>query len=155
MNDNKVMVTSMVNGTISASALEHRVWSKKGQKLPISKDVLREAIFEPGIEFMFKNGILYMDDMDLKIELGLESENAKEPENLIPMDDKYLNRVLKLMPIPEMRKTIDSMSSIQKQELVDFAVNQKDTQLDRLKIISEKCNVDILKAIELNKSKEE
>ena len=153
MNE-KVMITSMVGGTISAASLEHRVWNKKGQKLPVSKDVLREAIYEPGIEYMFKKGILYIDDMDMKIELGLESEGTTAPTEILPVDDKYLNRVLKLMPIVEMKAAIDKMSIVQKQELVDYASKQNDIQLDRLAIISEKCNVDILKTIELNRQKE-
>lgn len=153
--DDKVMVTSMVGGTISASALNHRVWNKKGQKLPVSKDILREAIYEPGIEYMFKNGILYIEDMDFKIELGLEAEGTKAPTQIIPMDEKYMTRVLKLMPVSEMKKSIDEMSMVQKQELVDFAVKQNDIQLDRIKIVSDKCGVDVLKAIELNRQKGE
>lgn len=153
--DDKVIVTSMVGGTISASALNHRVWNKKGQKLLVSKDILREAIYEPGIEYMFKNGILYIEDMDFKIELGLEAEGTKTPTQIIPMDEKYMTRVLKLMPISEMKKSIDEMSMVQKQELVDFAVKQNDIQLDRIKIVSDKCGVDVLKAIELNRQKGE
>lgn len=153
MND-KVMVTSMVGGTISAASLEHRVWNKKGQKLPVSKDVLREAIYEPGIEYMFKKGILYIDDMEMKIELGLETPGTTAPTEVLPVDDKYLNRVLKLMPISEMKTAIDKMSIVQKQELVDYASKQNDIQLDRLAIVSDKCNVDILKTIELNRQKE-
>ena len=153
MND-KVMVTSMVGGTISAASLEHRVWNKKGQKLPVSKDVLREAIYEPGIEYMFKKGILYNDDMEMKIELGLEAPGTTAPTEVLPVDDKYLNRVLKLMPISEMKAAIDKMSIVQKQELVDYASKQNDIQLDRLAIVSDKCNVDILKTIELNRQKE-
>lgn len=153
MND-KVMITSMVGGTISAASLEHRVWNKKGQKLPVSKDVLREAIYEPGIEYMFKKGILYIEDMEMKIELGLEAPGTTTPTEVLPVDDKYLNRVLKLMPIPEMKAAIDKMSIVQKQELVDYASKQNDIQLDRLAIVSDKCNVDILKTIELNRQKE-
>ena len=153
MND-KVMVTSMVGGTISASSLEHRVWNKKGQNLPVSKDVLREAIYEPGVEYMFKNGILYIDDMEFKIELGLEAPGTEAPTEVLPIDDKYLNRVLKLMPVSEMKSTIDKMSIVQKQELVDYASKQNDIQLDRLAIVSEKCGVDVLKTIELNRQKE-
>ena len=153
MNE-KVMVTSMVGGIISASSLEHRVWNKKGQKLPVSKDVLREAIYEPGVEYMFKKGILYIEDMAFKIELGLESEGTTTPTEILPVDDKYLNRVLKLMPVSEMKAAIDKMSVVQKQELVDYASKQNDIQLDRLAIVSEKCKVDILKTIELNRQKE-
>ena len=147
--DDKVMVTSMVGGTISVSALNHRVWNKKGQKLPVSKDILREAIYEPGVEYMFKKGILYIEDMDFKIELGLEAEGTKIPTEILPMDEKFMNRVLKLMPIPEMKTTIDKMTMVQKQELVDFAVKQNDISLDRIKIVSDKCGVDILKTISL------
>ena len=153
MND-KVMITSMVGGTISAASLEHRVWNKKGQKLPVSKDVLREAIYEPGIEYMFKKGILYIDDMEMKIELGLEAPGTTAPTEVLPVDDKYLNRVLRLMPISEMKAAIDKMSIVQKQELVDYTSKQNDIQLDRLAIVSDKCNVDILKTIELNRQKE-
>ena len=155
MDEKRVMVTSMVGGTISASSLQHRVWNKKGQSLPVDKDVLREAIYEPGIEYMFKHGILYIEDMDFKIELGLEPEGTKTPTQIIPADDKYLNRVLKLMPISEMKKAIDEMSPVQRQELVDYAVKQNDIQLDRLKVVSAKCGTDILKVIELNRQKEE
>ena len=147
--DDKVMITSMVGGTISVSALNHRVWNKKGQSRPVSKDILREAIYEPGVEYMFKKGILYIEDMDFKIELGLEAEGTKVPTEILPMDEKFMNRVLKLMPIPEMKTTIDKMTMVQKQELVDFAVKQNDISLDRIKIVSDKCGVDILKTISL------
>ena len=147
--DDKVMITSMVGGTISVSALNHRVWNKKGQKLPVSRDILREAIYEPGVEYMFKKGILYIEDMDFKIELGLEAEGTKVPTEILPMDEKFMNRVLKLMPVPEMKTTIDKMTMVQKQELVDFAVKQNDISLDRIKIVSDKCGVDILKTISL------
>ena len=77
MND-KVMVTSMVSGIISLNQPQHRLvktWPKKGTKLPVDKDALREAIYEPGVEAIFREGILYIDDMDFKIELGLEEES--------------------------------------------------------------------------------
>jgi hypothetical protein len=77
--DDKVMVMSMIGGTISVPSLGRKVWSKKGQKLMVSKEVLREAIYEPGVEYMFKNGILYIEDMDFKIELGLEEDGVKVP----------------------------------------------------------------------------
>ena len=104
---------------------------------------------------MFKNGVLFIEDMEFKIELGLEAEGTKVPTQILAVDDKYLNRVLKLMPLVDMKKAIDDMTLIQRQELVDYAVKQNDVQLDRLDVISKKCNVDILKAIELNRQKGE
>ena len=154
MND-KVMVTSMVGGTISASSLEHRVWNKKGQKLPVSKDVLREAIYEPGVEYMFKNGILYIEDMDFKIELGLEAEGAKAPTAIVPVDEKYLERLLKRMPVAEMKQAIKGMNDNQKREMIEYASEQNDIQLDRLSAIKELTGTDLFKVIELKRQKGE
>ena len=157
MNE-KVIVTSMVNGIVGITMPNSRIkkiWPKKGTKLPVDKDLLREAIYEPGVEYMFKKGILYIDDMDFKIELGLESEGTTKPTEIIPVDEKYLNRVLKLMPVSEMKAAVAKMSDNQKKELLDFTVEQNDIQLDRLNIIKELTGIDVLKVIELNRQKGE
>lgn len=112
--DDKVIVESMVTGQIYITDPERRtkkIWPKKGTKLPIKKDFLREVIYTPGVEYMFKHGILDFDDLDFKIELGLEDEGAKAPVNTPHVDEKYLNRVLKLMPISEMESSLKKMST--------------------------------------------
>ena len=157
MNE-RVIVTSMVNGIVGITMPNSRIkkiWPKKGTKLPVEKDLLREAIYEPGVEYMFKKGILYIDDMDFKIELGLEPEGAKTPTEIIPVDEKYLNCVLKLMPLFEMKAAINKMSDNQKKELLDYAVKQNDIQLDRLGVLKELTGIDILKVIELDRQREE
>jgi hypothetical protein len=133
----------------------NKVWPKKGTKLPVEKEVLREAIYEPGVEYMFKQGLLYIDDMDFKIELGLEEEGTKAPTNVIPMDEKYMSRVLKLMPIAEMKKAISAMNDNQKRELIDFASEQNDISFDRMDVIKKLTGIDVVKVIELKRSKGE
>lgn len=157
MNE-RVMVTSMVSGRIGLVLPRlhiNKVWPKKNTKLPVEKDVLREAIYEPGVEYMFKQGLLYIDDMDFKIELGLEEEGTKAPTNVIPMDEKYMSRVLKLMPIAEMKKAISAMNDNQKRELIDFASEQNDISFDRMDVIKKLTGIDVVKVIELKRSKEE
>ena len=157
MNE-RVMVTSMVSGRIGLVLPRlhiNKVWPKKNTKLPVEKDVLREAIYEPGVEYMFKQGLLYIDDMDFKIELGLEEEGPKAPTNVIPMDEKYMSRVLKLMPIAEMKKAISAMNDNQKRELIDFASEQNDISFDRMDVIKKLTGIDVVKVIELKRSKEE
>lgn len=157
MNE-RVMVTSMVSGRIGLVLPRlhiNKVWPKKGTKLPVEKEVLREAIYEPGVEYMFKQGLLYIDDMDFKIELGLEEEGTKAPTNVIPMDEKYMSRVLKLMPIAEMKMAISAMNDNQKRELIDFASEQNDISFDRMDVIKKLTGIDVVKVIELKRSKEE
>ena len=157
MNE-RVMVTSMVSGRIGLVLPRlhiNKVWPKKNTKLPVEKDILREAIYEPGVEYMFKQGLLYIDDMDFKIELGLEEEGAKAPTNIIPMDEKYMSRVLKLMPIAEMKKAISAMNDNQKRELIDFASEQNDISFDRMDVIKKLTGIDVVEVIKLKRSKEE
>lgn len=157
MND-KVIVTSMVSGNVGLTLPHLRVnktWPKKGTKLPVEKEVLREAIYEPGVEYMFKNGILYIEDMDFKIELGLEEEGAKAPTAIVPVDEKYLERLLKRMPVVEMKLAIKNMNDNQKREMIEYASAQNDIQLDRLSAIKEITGTDLLKVIEIKRQREE
>lgn len=157
MNE-RVMVTSMVSGRIGLVIPRmhvNKVFPKKGTKLPVEKDVLREAIYEPGVEYMFKEGLLYIEDMDFKIELGLEAEGTTKPENIIPIDEKYLTRVLKNMPIAEMKMAITKMNDNQKRELVDFASEQNDVSFDRMDVIKKLTGIDVIKVIEFKRAKKE
>lgn len=156
--DEKVNVTSMVSGRIGL-VLPHmhinKVWPKKGTKLPVDKSILREAIYEPGVDYMFRQGLLYIEDMDFKIELGLESEGTTKPTEIMPIDEKYLTRLLKTMPVAEMKLAVKKMNDNQKRELVDFASEQNDIQFDRMDALKELTGIDIVKVIELKRSKEE
>ena len=157
MND-RVIVTSMVNGIIGINRPEYRLvktWPQKGSKLPVEKDSLRQAIYEPGVEYMFKKGMLYIDDMDFKIELGLEEEGTKTPTAIIPVDAKYLERVLKRMPVREMKEVVKTMNDVQRRELIDYATEQNDIQLDRINAIKELTGIDLLRVIDLKNQKGE
>jgi hypothetical protein len=157
MND-RVIVTSMVNGIIGINRPEYRLvktWPQKGSKLPVEKDSLRQAIYEPGVEYMFKKGMLYIDDMDFKIELGLEEEGTKTPTAIIPIDAKYLERVLKRMPVREMKEVIKTMNDVQRRELIDYAAEQNDIQLDRINAIKELTGIDLFRVIDLKNQKGE
>jgi hypothetical protein len=157
MNE-KVIVTSMVNGLVSINMPQHhlvRAWPQKGAKLPVDKDALREAIYEPGVEYMFKHGMLYIDDMDFKIELGLEEEGTTAPSAIVPVDEKYLERLLKRMPVFEMKSAVKEMNAEQRQEMIDYASAQTDLQMDRVAAIKEVTGTDLFKVIELKKQREE
>ena len=157
MND-KIIVTSMVSGNVGLY-LPHlhinKTWPKKGTKLPVDKEALREAIYEPGVEYMFKNGILYIEDMEFKIEIGLEPEGAKVPTEIIPVDEKYLERVLKRMPVSEMKRAVKQMNDNQRRELIDYATEQNDIQIDRITALKDIIGVDLFKVIELKQQKGE
>lgn len=159
MND-VVYVTSMADAIVGFTIPERhysKSWPRKGARLPIEKAILREAIFQPGVEYLFKKGILFIDDMDFKIELGLEEEGTtKDTATILALDDKLAARIIKLMPIGEAKATLEKLSSDQRNELFVYAVNHyADLDMARIDLINTTCGVDLLKAIQIKKDMEE
>lgn len=159
MSNEKVFVESMVTHGVSIllpGTNIQKTWQKKGAKISFDRDALIEAYYDPGIEYMFTHGILYTDDMDFKKAVGLEPEDAKEPVNVVKMEDAYMKRLISFMPVSEFEKELDKLSYDQRQMLVEYAVNHSnELKLDRTAIIDEKCGVHLMKAIELKKKAEE
>jgi hypothetical protein len=93
--------------------------------------------------------------MAFKIELGLEEEGTEEPTAIVPVDEKYLERVLKRMPLAEMKAAIRAMNDEQKHEMLDYASEQDDIKMDRIYAIKEITGADLFKVIELKKQREE
>jgi hypothetical protein len=79
---NMITIKSTVKAQVSISVPSlnlRRFWPKAGAIQRIPFDLLEQAIYEPGVEYLFKTGILYIDDMETKIKLGLEEPEVKEP----------------------------------------------------------------------------
>ena len=82
MENKKVMIENCVNHEVGIVLPElgiRRTWERKGAKKSIDLSLLREAMYEPGVEYMFTSGMLYIDDLEVKKELGLEPEDATAP----------------------------------------------------------------------------
>ena len=157
MND-RVMVTSMVSGRIGLVLPRlhiNKVWPKKGTKLPVEKEVLREAIYEPGVEYMFKQGLLYIDDMDFKIELGLEPEDATEPVNIIVLSDRDKRYYLTQLSLVGFKDKVKKLSRAQLEELCDYAIQNRLIDIEKDEILQKVCGRDIVAAIRLEKQDQE
>ena len=93
--DKKVKVVSLVSQRVILTVPElrlRRVWERKGATMVIPFEQLEEAMYSPGVENLFRNGILGIDDMEVKIALGLEPEGAEAPVNIITLNDAQRKR---------------------------------------------------------------
>jgi hypothetical protein len=153
--ENKVKVVNLVSGKVSLNIPDirlNRTWEKKGAVKTIPYDQLEEALYDPGVEFLFREGILGMEDMETKIALGLEPEGAKEPVNIITLSDQQRKRYLTVMPIAEFRQEIKKLPIEQVKELGNFAIaNEITSDFDKADIIKDMTGIDIVKTIELNR----
>ena len=159
MENEKIYVESMVNGTVSLmlpGTTIARNLSKKGSKLAFDRQALYEAYYEPGIEYMFTHGILYTDDMAFKKMVGLEDEDAVEPTKTIKLEDNFIKRMVSYMPASDFEKEMEKLSYDQRGMVVDYILRHpNELKLDRTEIIDRMCQVNILKSIELKKAETE
>ena len=156
--DNKVKIKNLVSSIVSIDVPDarlKRVWEKKGAVKTIPFEQLEEAMYDPGVEALFSNGILGIDDMETKQKLGLEPEDAKEPVNIIILDDQQRKRYLTVMPLSEFKVEVKKLPVEQIKELAQFAIENELVDFDKDSILKEMVNIDVIKTIELNKADQE
>lgn len=154
MDKKKIAITSQVNGRVGINVPEMRfkkTWEKKGQKVLVDAEILEEIFYDPGVEYMFRQGILYIEDMDFKKEVGLEPNDAKEPVNIVKIDDAKLARALGPMPVSEFRKFFKPLTTEQKHQVADYAITHECTDFNKSEIIQKAIGINVISAIQLNR----
>lgn len=155
--DKKVKVTNLVSRRVNITLPEmrfRRVWETKGAVRTIPFDELEEAMYNPGVEALFRNGVLGIEDMSVKKELGLEPEDAEEPVNIIVLNDQQRKRYLTVLPLPEFKDKVKELSRDQIQELAKFAIDNELIDFEKDSYIKELIDIDIIGSIQLNKADE-
>lgn len=155
--ENMVNIKSTVKALVSINVPTlnlRRSWPKKGaiQKIPF--DVLEQAYFEPGVEYLFKTGVLYIEDMEVKRALGLEDPEAEVPTAIIDLTEDYMKKLLTATPLKDFREEVEKLSHEQVKELVQFAVELGVTDYHRCKLLQEKTGFDVMKAAIARKEEE-
>ena len=156
--EKKIKVTNLVNGKVGITLPDLRLnvnWDRKGQTRMIDFDTLQEALFDYGTEYMFREGMLGIEDMEAKIALGLEPEGAVEPQNIIILDDSQKKRMLTVMPLHEFKQKVVKLPREQVLNLVDFAVEHEYSDINKCDILKEMTGIDIISAIRLNREDKE
>ena len=155
----KIKVRSTVGGEVSVLIPEinlKRSWDRKGTIRYKTLEELEQGLYDPGFEYMIRQGILEIMDLDAKKELGLEPEDATEDVNIIVLSEEEMKRYLTVMPLPEFKEKIVELPKEQVQNLVDYAISNEIVNMDKNDVLKEVAEVNVIKAIELRrKSKED
>lgn len=155
--ENMVYVTSASDHTLVMFVPEmhlSKTWTKRGQRYPFTRDQLIEAYYNPAIEYLFKEGLLVTDDKEFLKAVGLMTE--EEETSIVNLTPDLLNRMIKLMPISDLKAHAAKLSRTQLTELGEYAVHHyTDLKLDRIDLLSKITGKNILKAIENYKAAQE
>lgn len=158
MENKKVPIINQSNSRVGINIPDlrfKRVWEKKNAKILIDLDILREIIYDSGVSYMFEQGILFIDDMAAKIELGLEPETAKTPVNILRLDEAMLKRALGPMIVVEFKKFFEGLTEEQKHQVAEYAIANECTDFAKAEIIQKGIGINVISAIQLNRQNQE
>lgn len=154
MNTRMVKITSMVNKTVGVKRPElgvNRKWTQKGQVMPIPYDIVEQLLWTEGFRNMIDRGILYIDNLQDKIDLGLEPYDAKEPQNIIVLTDIQIANLLKNVPFVAFKQEISKLGMTQIKEIVNYAILHEVVDVQKADLLRQITGTDILKRISFNK----
>ena len=154
----KIRVISKHQGPISVNISDlrfKREWPNKGASVLIEKETLEEMMYDSGFKYMIDTGMLYIEDLEVKKELGLEPEDATEPVNIIVLNDNDMKRMMTAMPQLEFDAKLKTLNYEQMLALADFAIKNELGDFGKCDAIKKACGKDILTAIKLNREDKE
>ena len=152
--DTKIKVVSTVIGSVGVYLPNLnfiREWPKKGSVVMIPFSILEEGIFDIGFYNMLKNGDLYIEDMNAKKALGLEPDDAKEPENIIILNENKMLFLMKTASIEVFKDTLSKVSKEQANNLAQYAIDHQINDFEKSDILKEYTGRDITKSILLER----
>lgn len=152
----KGTVTNTTNHSVLIELPEskfRRTW-QKGSSIKVDLEILREAIYDVGFKAFIDEGVLFIEEKEIRVELGLEEEDAKKPFITI-LKPAQMTRLIKAATIDEFKSTLGEITKEQALSLVDLAISEKSISMDKLMALKEKTGIDVVKAIELERQNEE
>lgn len=154
----KVKVISQVNYRCGVDDMGLRIqkrWPGCGSIVTFDKEVFDELLYNPSFKYMLNTGMLYIEDMEIKKEIGLEPEEAKIPTNIIPMDEKTMERFWKVIPVNQFKLEIKKLSNEQLSMLAEYAIKSESGDIEKARILSQASGYNIVKAQELDRQSKE
>ena len=149
-----VELQNMVNKTVGVCKPEYglkRKWTKKGQTIPLPYDIVELLLWDEGFRKMIDRGILYINSMQDKIDLGLEPEGAIEPENIKVLTDLQIKNLLTTAPYVAFVKEIKELTLTQIKNIINYSIANEIVDVQKCNYLTELTNIDILKTISQNK----
>ena len=150
MDNNMIMVTSASDYTLVVNIPDiplHRTWKKRGAKFPIDRKILLQAYYDPSVEALFAEGMLTTTDTEFLKEVGLMEEEGEN--TVVVLTEALLTRLIRTMPVVEVKKELQKLSRTQLEELADYAIEHyTELQMDRIDVLSKATGKNIMKAIE-------
>ena len=145
----KVTVKSMVNYSVGLNIPDLRFkrdFTKEGETKAIDFDTLFEGVTSLGVRTLFDEGILYIDNKQDRIDLGLEEEG--QPERFRILNRGQILKLLKIDPISKLQETLETLPREQINRIAEVAIEEKFTDFEKCNVIKKFCGIDVISSVQ-------
>ncbi len=145
-----VAIKNMIESQISVRDMSigiNRRWQRRGQVIPLPYETVEQLLWQDGFRRMIDQGILYIESLKDKQDLGLEPINTDKPVNIIALTEPEIKSLLTEVPVTVFRKRLSQLPDIQIDNIIDYAIANKIINLEKIQILKEITNRDILEGI--------
>lgn len=154
----QVILKSAVEGSVSVNYPQYgvnRKWNKIGQPMSMPYEVVEQCLWENGFRRMIESGILYIENMQDKIDLGLEPYDATEPTNIIVFNENEMKELWKTATLDEFKEKVLSAPRTQVDSLITYAIKNEIVEMDKVNFIKKLTGKDVLASVTLKRDVEE
>lgn len=145
----KVTVKSMVNYSVGLNIPDLRFkrdFTKEGETKAIDFDTLFEGVTSLGVRTLFDEGILYIDNKQDRIDLGLEEEG--QPERFKILNRGQILKLLKVDPASKLKETLETLPREQINRIAEVAIEEKFTDFEKCNVIKKFCGIDVMSSVQ-------
>lgn len=129
-----------------------RTWPKKNSVQRVQRDLLMQAIYEPGVEYLFKTGILIVEDEQDRIDLGLQ--DPETGETVYVLTDEMCKHLIQEADINEFKLELEKMSHDQVIELANTAIELESTSYEKNLALREASEINVDAIVRNNKEEQ-
>lgn len=150
----KIKLISKVNANFNVNFPEFRYnrdFNGEGASQLIDKDVLDELVYDERFARAVRNGVLYIDDKDARVEYGFDIEdndgNIVETPTILSTEE--ILKMLQELNFQDFKTKVESLPMSQVQRIVDVAVEHKLIDYAKAQLLKRLTSRDLIKIIEL------
>lgn len=114
----------------------------------ISMEILHEAAYDTGFKKFIDQGLLFIEEKEARVELGLEEEGEDSPIKIL--NHSQILKLLRVDTAEQLKETLQTLSHEQRVIVADTMIEEKILDFNKAAIVKEFTSIDPIKAIQLN-----
>ncbi len=154
MDNNKVGIKNISNRNVGLTVKDlrlHRVILPK-QTIYLTKEVLEEALTYPGVQYLFDNKYLALNDVNFGMEQGILTDEDVDKVNDVLVqknvqDKEEIKRIVNFGTDFELKKLLADETEARKQVIADIAANCEGLTMSKIDIIKRLTGIDLNKIV--------